>query len=102
VVTSLDDSETLGRVGLRAYQPRELTAGLQPFVEVNWWHGDSEALAFNAVSVASGIPDDRYAATVGLQGILGGGWNLWMQLGGEWGDDGYHQVNGQLGVKYGW
>lgn len=102
VVHSLDDSLTLGRVGLRAYQPRELTAGLQPFVEVNWWHGDSQALALNAVSVASGVPEDRYAVNAGLQGILGDGWNLWMQLGGEWGDGGYDQVNGQIGVKYGW
>ncbi|QSX73493.1 autotransporter outer membrane beta-barrel domain-containing protein [Lysobacter arenosi] len=102
VVHSLDDSQTLGRVGLRAYQPRELTAGLQPFVEINWWHGDSGALAFNAVSVASGVPEDRYAVNAGLQGILGDGWNLWMQLGGEWGEGGYDQVNGQIGVKYGW
>jgi autotransporter family porin len=102
VVRTLDDKQTLGRLGARLYQPRESTAGLQPFVEVGWWHGDSGTLSFNAVSVADTMPENRYVLNVGLEGILADGWNVWSQLGGEWGGNGYKQVNGQVGVKYSW
>lgn len=102
VVRTLDDRQTLGRLGVRLYQPRELTANLQPFVEIGWWHGGSSELSFNTISMADEVPEDRYVFNVGLQGILADGWNVWSQLGGEWGGSGYKQVNGQVGVRYNW
>ncbi len=102
VVRTLDDSQTIGRLGVRLYRPRELRATLQPFVEVGWWHGESTLLSFNEVAVADRVPDNRYVLSVGLQGIVADGWNVWSQLGGEWGGSDYRQVNGQIGVKYSW
>jgi outer membrane autotransporter protein len=102
-VASLDDSDTLTRLGVRLYPQLHSDIALRPFVEINWWHGGgAHAFAFNGVAIADAVPDNRYQLNLGLQGQLGHGWIVSARVGEEWGKASYRHVEAQLAVKYSW
>ena len=94
------------RLGARAYT-RPLTDAhrrVQPFVEANWWHhSDAPAIDFGGEVQALRLSKNVYELKAGAQMELGGGWTGWGHLGfqrGAGGDD--RNVEGLIGVKYGW
>jgi len=102
-VRSLDGGNTLGRLGVRVYPQLTSDYVFRPFIEANWWHGGgSNKIAFNGITVADSVPDNRYQVNAGWQGRIGKGWVIWARMGYEWGDNRYSQAEGQIGVKLSW
>lgn len=102
-VSSLGGSDTMERLGVRFYPQLSAGYNVRPFVEVNWWHGGgSHSIAFNGITVADQVPNNRYQVNVGLQGRIGRGWVIWGRFGNQWGSNKFERVDGQIGVKYSW
>ncbi|WP_347253115.1 autotransporter outer membrane beta-barrel domain-containing protein [Leminorella grimontii] len=91
------------RLGARLYGRMERGEGVQPFVGVNWWHGDANnALKMDNDRFSQDVPDNRYEVEIGLQARISNGWQAWAQLSNQTGENGYRNSEGVIGVKYVW
>ncbi|WP_159564776.1 autotransporter outer membrane beta-barrel domain-containing protein [Budvicia diplopodorum] len=78
-------------------------AAIQPFAEVNWWNGKvANTIAFDGQSQHDDVPNNRFEAKVGLQGNLSKNLQMWGNVSGQTGDNGYRSYAGLVGVKYNW
>jgi autotransporter family porin len=105
LVDAADSGGVTSRLGVRFYGhgTPALSAIVQPFATINWWHDHRYSnMSFNGDDQALKLPRDRYELKLGIQAQLGGGWAGWGQLGALTGDDGYRDLNGQLGLNYRW
>lgn len=105
LVTTGQGGGVVTRLGARAYA-RPLTDAhnrVQPFVEANWWHdGDEQSIMMNGERQGLSASKDVYELKLGAQAELGARWTGWGHLGLQRGDGGEHNVEAQIGVKYGW
>jgi len=93
------------RLGARIYTRQLSTAynRVQPFAEVNWWHGGNDnTMTFNGVSLDQSRSRDIQELKVGAQMELGGGWSGWGHAGFQTGDNHHRNVQGMVGVKHSW
>ncbi len=94
------------RIGVRTYTRPIDTAHnrVQPFLALNWWHydGDGMTLAFNDSVQRLERDADVYELKLGAQIELGGGWTAWGHAAISEVDGSADDVEGLLGVKYGW
>lgn len=104
-VRSVDAGGLVSRLGARAYA-RPIGTDMhrvQPFVEANWWHHEGhEAFGFNQYVERLERAADTYEAKLGVQAELADAWTGWMQLAYRDGDGEYRDVEGLVGVKWGW
>jgi autotransporter family porin len=76
---------------------------VQPFLSLNWEHRvNDNIVAFNGVEMKQNLPRNLYAAQLGAEAILGGGWMGWGHMAIQRGAGGYRDVEGQLSVGYRW
>ncbi len=104
-ITGGDSSGAITRLGVRTHRTFDLGNGrqLQPFATLNWWHtGTDRAMRFDGVSVGDLYPRDRYELKLGLHANFTKGWTGWVNVGGSWGSQDYHQYAARAGVKYTW
>ncbi|WP_318368078.1 autotransporter outer membrane beta-barrel domain-containing protein [Enterobacter sp.] len=101
-VTQGDADGFISRLGLRAYtRDTQTVNGIQPFVEVNWWHDDLDTqMSFDSDSVHSDLPGDRVEVKVGLQGEFAKGWQAWGHAGVQYGENDLESYEGMVGIKY--
>lgn len=93
------------RLGARVYTRQLSTAynRVQPFAEVNWWHGGNDnTMTFNGVSMDQSRSRDIQELKVGAQMELGSGWSAWGHAGFQTGDNDHRNVQGMVGVKHSW
>lgn len=104
-IGSASSSGTTTRVGVRTFSTFELGNGrqAQPFATMNWWHTSTDSsISFNQLPVGKLYPKDRYELKLGVHANFTNGWTGWVNVGGSWGAQDYHQYIGRLGVKYVW
>lgn len=106
--TSVEAGDTRGwitRLGARAY-PRAIDTArnrVQPFAELNWWHAHEDVgVAFNNVTFGLGLSRDTYELKLGAQAELGAHWSGWAHLAMQDRGGDRHDVQGLMGLKYGW
>lgn len=93
------------RVGARLYTRalENIKNRVQPFVEVNWWHGGAtNRIAFIEKVLQQNRADNLYEVKAGAQVELGSGWSGWGEFGLRAGDGHDQAVSGLIGIKRGW
>lgn len=100
-VSGGNDDGVITRLGARLSSlSLDAAPAVQPFVELNWWNGwQGGSLDFDGTPVSADTPDNRFELKVGLQGEIAKGWQLWGNIGGQWGNDSYNRYEGMIGVK---
>ena len=102
-IHSADANGLTTRLGARLYGRITKDEGIQPFVGVNWWHGESNnSLKMDDDRFSQDIPDNRYEVEAGVQARISNNWQGWAKLSAETGDNGYRRSEGVIGVKYVW
>lgn len=99
-ITIRDSNDVSTRLGARL-SGRPVEAGaIQPFVEINWWHGGADSgVLFDDALVDGDTTDNRAELKVGLQGDIAKNWQIWGHVGGQWGDHSYRRYEGMIGIK---
>jgi outer membrane autotransporter protein len=102
-IAKVSEHHLLKRLGIRISSQAIETSGLQPFVELNWLHGEhANKLKFGNISVANEIPKNRVQLKTGVQGTLSKNWQLWGHVGGEKGKKQFKSYEGSIGLKHSW
>ncbi|WP_447920220.1 autotransporter family protein [Achromobacter aegrifaciens] len=104
-VGSADSHGTITRLGVRTHTTFDLGNGrkAQPFATLNWWHSSTgSSVSFNQLPVGDLYPKDRYELKLGVHADFTKGWTGWVNVGGSWGAQSYHQYAGRIGAKYTW
>lgn len=95
----------LTRLGGRLYSRPAGTAHnrVQPFLELNWWHAQRpSSVTFNDASFALDVSRETYELKIGAEAELGGGWTGWGHMSLQDRGTSRTDVQGLLGVRYGW
>ncbi|WP_284208208.1 autotransporter outer membrane beta-barrel domain-containing protein, partial [Chitiniphilus shinanonensis] len=107
VVREISDRTVTTRVGLRWEQTAATLADgvtpLQPFAELNWWHGPgSHRMVFDGDVVTEALPANRGELRLGARGEVAKDVSVWLTLGAEVGGQDYVRGSAQVGVKTRW
>lgn len=106
IVSNQGVSSVTTRLGVRVHghaSDSNAAPVLQPFAEVNWWHGKgAQSMRFNADVVTDALPRDRFEGKLGVQGQITKRLSAYGSLGFESGSQGYSAGKAQLAVKYAW
>ncbi|WP_162181361.1 autotransporter outer membrane beta-barrel domain-containing protein [Parachlamydia acanthamoebae] len=103
-ISKVSEHNVLKRLGMRvSSRPADKVGGLQPFVEVNWLHGQhANTLSFGGTQVANDVPKNRIQLKAGVQGTFSKSWQLWGHIGGERGKNKFSSYEGNIGLKHVW
>ncbi|MBY4895957.1 autotransporter outer membrane beta-barrel domain-containing protein [Cupriavidus sp. AU9028] len=104
-VSGADADGVLTRLGVRLHRTlvQSETRRIQPYLTLNWWHGDAgESVRFDQVPVGDLYPENRYEVKLGVNAQLDRRWSGWANVAGAWGKQDYDQYTVRVGVKYTW
>ncbi|MFS9381072.1 autotransporter outer membrane beta-barrel domain-containing protein [Citrobacter sp. ANG330] len=104
-VKSQNDGGFNNRLGMRVYGYSSDAKGHQwkPFIEANWLYSSyGDAITMDDTRLDSDTPKHRYEVKTGLEAKLANQWSMWGNIGTQQGGNGYHNIEGGLGVKYTW
>ncbi|KVW77452.1 autotransporter outer membrane beta-barrel domain-containing protein [Burkholderia cepacia] len=106
LISGQNASEVTTRLGLRLHGRivgENSGMDLQPFAELNWWHGKgTHSMVFNGDVVNDALPRNRVEGKVGLQGDITKSISSYGQVGFEVGSGDYRALKVQVGAKYAW
>ena len=106
VVSGLSQSSVTTRLGVRLHGQATDDMGvkhLQPFAELNWWHGPaSQTATFDGTTVSDPLPANRFEVKVGLQGNVTRNLSVWGSVAAQAGSQNYFGGTAQVGMKYSW
>lgn len=75
----------------------------EPFVETNWLHNTrSYSVSMNSVKISQDGTRNIGELKTGVEGQLSRNFTAWGNVGQQIGDQGYHNTEAMLGIKYSW
>lgn len=104
-ISGADADGVLTRLGVRLHRTVQQSATrlIQPYLTLNWWHGDAgESVRFDQISVGDLYPENRYEVKLGVNAQFDRRWSGWANVAGAWGKQDYDQYTVRVGVKYTW
>lgn len=103
-IDSQNGDSWTSRAGVRVSGHGQYNGRLvQPYVEANWlYSSNGQAVAFNGIDIAQGVPRNRAEIKTGLQGQISKGWDGWLHVGMQLGESDYRQFEGAAGISYRW